>query len=784
MKTLNLKPTHKPVKAYYESLQRFESIGVSHETAVRSAFQSLLEYCGRQFNWILVPEHSMTPLIRGARGVKNKRIVVDGALIDNFQLPHGYWEAKDIHDDLPAEVLHKFATGYPRDNILFQTPHRAILWQNNQRTLDADLTDPTQLIHTLETFCSHRPQEYTEWEEAVSQFKDRVPALGKGLAALIEKERGTNREFTAAFAAFHEKCRQSINPNLSEAAVEEMLIQHLLTERIFRTVFSNSEFTRRNVIAREIETVITALMSHAFSREDFLRSLDPFYIAIERTAASIDDFSQKQSFLNTVYEQFFQGFSVEVADTHGVVYTPQPIVDFMVRSVEEILGTEFDRSLSDSGVHIIDPFVGTGNFIVRTMREIRPTALEEKYTTELHCNEVMLLPYYIASMNIEHEFYEATGDYQPFEGICLVDTFDLAEDRQLPLFALDNTRRVEAQKETPMFVVIGNPPYNVGQINENDNNKNRKYPTMDARVTETYAKDSTASNKNKLSDPYVKAIRWASDRIGEEGVVAFVTNNSFLDAVAFDGMRKHLAADFDAIYILDLSGNVRKNPKLSGTTHNVFGIQVGVSINFFIKRRDNANSQAEIFYARVDEFWRKEDKYRYLDSKEHYRNIEWKSITPGQRYTWLTEGLHAEFETFIPMGTKEAKAAKGEAVDVIFKSYSLGVSTNRDAWVYNFNRNALAENMSGMIDTYNEQVFKWEHRGDRDANVDDFVLSDEAKIKWSRDLKLDLKRGRIAEYAEDKVRKSLYRPFTKSNLFLDRVMNEEVYVFPIHLPYT
>ena len=560
------------------------------------------------------------------------------------------------------------------------------------------------------------------------------------------------------------------------------MIQHLLTERIFRTVFSNSEFTRRNVIAREIETVITALMSHAFSREDFLHSLDPFYVAIERTAASIDDFSQKQSFLNTVYEQFFQGFSVEIADTHGVVYTPQPIVDFMVRSVEEILGAEFNRSLSDSGVHIIDPFVGTGNFIVRTMREIRPTALEDKYQSELHCNEVMLLPYYIASMNIEHEFYEATGDYHPFEGICLVDTFDLAEDRQLPLFALDNTRRVEAQKETPMFVVIGNPPYNVGQINENDNNKNRKYPTMDARVAETYAKDSTASNKNALADPYVKAIRWASDRIGEEGVVAFVTNNSFLDGLAFDGMRKHLTNDFDVIYILDLSGNVRKNPKLSGTTHNVFGIQVGVSINFFIKRRGNANSHAEIFYARVDEIWRKEDKYRYLDSKEHYRNIEWQSIRPDQRYTWLTEGLRAEFETFIPMGTKEAKAAKDEAGDVIFKDYSRGVATSRDAWVYNFKRNALVENMNRLIGTYNAEVDRWKRRENRDASVDDFVVSDDAKIKWSRDLKLDLKRGRIAEYAEDKVRNSLYRPFTKLNLFLDRVMNEEVYVFPSIFP--
>ncbi len=790
MTPLNLKPTHKPVKAYYESLQRFESIGVSHETAVRSAFQTLLEYCGRQFNWILVPEHAMSPLTRGARGVKNKRIVIDGALIDTFQLPHGYWEAKDIHDDLPTEVLGKFEIGYPRDNILFQTPHRAILWQNNQQRLDADLTDPTQLIHTLETFFSHRPQEYTEWEEAVAQFRDRVPALGNGLATLIEQERGANREFTAAFTAFHEKCRQSINPNLSEAAVEEMLIQHLLTERIFQTVFSNSEFTRRNVIAREIETVITALMSHAFSREDFLRSLDPFYIAIERTAATIDDFSQKQGFLNTVYEQFFQGFSVEVADTHGIVYTPQPIVDFIVRSVEEILGAEFNRSLSDSGVHIIDPFVGTGNFIVRTMREIRPTALEDKYRSELHCNEVMLLPYYIASMNIEHEFYEATGAYRPFEGICLVDTFDLAEDRQLPLFAPDNTRRVEAQKETPMFVVIGNPPYNVGQVNENDNNKNRKYPTMDARVAETYARDSQATNKNALADPYVKAIRWASDRIGDEGVIAFVTNSGFLEGVAFDGMRKHLAADFDAIYILDLGGNARKGLKVSDA--NVFGIRVGVSINLFVKTRRSINlppsrergipAPIRVFYYRTDDLWNKKQKFAFLEERGHIGNIEWYPIQPNTRYTWLTEGLHPEFETFIPMGTMEAKKAKGEAVDVIFQIYSNGVKTNRDAWAYNFNRNALAENMRGMIETYNEQVIKWERRAIRDMNVDDFVVSDRAKISWSETLKRNLQKGKTADFLQEKVRLSLYRPFTKSSLYFDRMMTERVYVFPSIFP--
>ena len=792
MPPLNLKPTHKPVRDYYTALNRYAQLGVTHETAVRSAFQFLLESCGRQFDWTLVPEHSMN-------GDQNKRIVVDGALIDGFRLIHGYWEAKDIHDDLPAEIVRKFEKGYPRDNILFQTPHRAILWQNSQQTLNVDLKDRAQLIKVLDTFFAYRPPEYTEWEEAVAQFKDRVPDIGSGLADLIQKERDANPRFVGAFGAFYEKCRQSINPNLSEAAVEEMLIQHLLTERIFRTVFDNPDFTRRNVIANEIEKVIDALTSQSFSRDDFLHSLDPFYAAIERTAETINDFSQKQGFLNTVYEQFFQGFSVEVADTHGVVYTPQPIVDFMVRSVDQILKTEFGdignegvRSVSSPDVHIIDPFVGTGNFIVRVMREIRRTALAKKYATELHCNEVMLLPYYIASMNIEHEFYETTGKYQPFDGICLVDTFELVEDShyyEVSLFTEENTRRVEEQKNTPMFVVIGNPPYNVGQVNENDNNKNREYPTMDARVGNTYAKDSKATLKNKLYDPYVKAIRWASDRIGEEGVVAFVTNNNFLDGVAFDGMRKHLADDFDAIYILDLGGNARKGLKVSDA--NVFGIRVGVSINLFVKTGRAMNCPttngggsvpARIFYYHTDDLWNKKQKFDFLNEYEHIGNIDWQTIQPDTRYTWLTEGLHAEFETFIPMGTKEGKATKSEAVEVIFQTYSNGVKTNRDAWVYNFNRNTLAENMDRIIDTYNEQVFKWERRANRDAKVDDFVVYDDVKIKWSSGLKQKLESRQITEFAAAKIRQSLYRPFTKSNLYFDRMINDRVLLFPSIFP--
>jgi predicted helicase len=578
MQKLTLKPSHKHVKEYYESLRQFKSLNVTHETAVRSAFQNLLEARARQFDWKLVPEW---PVKRS----KARNLRVDGALLDEFRLAHGYWEAKDGADDLPKEVRKKLNLGYPSDNIIFQAPERAILWQDGRQVADEDITEPSALVKVLTRFFEYQPPAYAQWKQAVADFKSELPKLGSALTEQIEKARKSNARFREAFAGFYELCRQSINPNLSEQAVEEMLIQHILTERIFRTVFKNSDFTRRNVIAHEIEKVIDALTAQAFSREEFLRRFDHFYRAIEQTAATIEDFGQKQEFLNSVYEKFFQGFSVKVADTHGIVYTPQPIVNFMVRSVADILRREFGKSLGSRDVHILDPFVGTGNFIVRVMQEMKRTELEHKYKNELHCNEVMLLPYYIASMNIEHEFYELTGTYEPFEGICLVDTFELAEAKQISFFATENTERVERQKRSPITVVIGNPPYNVGQLNENDNNKNRKYRFLDSRVAETYAKDSKATNKNSLSDPYVKAIRWASDRIGDEGIVAFVTNNSFVDNLAFDGMRKHLEKDFEAVYVIDLGGNVRKNPKLSGTTHNVFGIQVGVSVNIFVRKR-------------------------------------------------------------------------------------------------------------------------------------------------------------------------------------------------------
>ena len=781
MPHLNIKPSHKPIKTYYAELQEYDNIGVEHEGAVRTAFQNLLQHYCRQASLILVCE-------RPHYTTENKRIRPDGEVVDTFDLPYGYWEAKDTQDDLYTEASKKFNAGYPSKNIVFQSPTHALLYQHGQLQLDLDITEPRNLVHVLQTFFAYQEENISAWHTAVAEFRETVPELGEKLTALIETERQDNAQFQVAFTNFHQQCQALINPNLSIAAVEEMLIQHLLTERIFRTVFNNPDFTRRNIIAREIENVIDALTSQTFDRNQFLQSLDPFYVAIEQTAATITDFSQKQGFLNTVYEQFFQGFSVKVADTHGIVYTPQPIVDFMVKSVEHILQTEFNRSLSDSGVNIIDPFVGTGNFIVRMMQELDPISLERKYTAdppELQCNEVMLLPYYIASLNIEHEFYTATNRYVPYEGLCLVDTFEVAEARQIPLFTPANTARVEKQKKSEMFVVIGNPPYNMGQINANDNNKNRKYETMDKRVAETYAKDSRATNRNKLYDPYVKAIRWASDRIGEEGVVAFVTNNGFLDGVAFDGMRKHLAQDFTKIYHIDLKGNARtsgeRRRKEGG---NVFDdqIRVGIGISFFVKKAKGTSESTEVWIYSIDDYLKSNEKQRFLIDLVDYTNIPMENVRIDAKHTWLTEDLHTEFDTFIPMGTKQARTETGEAMDVIFKTYSIGVNTSRDAWVYNFNRDMLTQNISRMIQTYNTEVARWAQRTDRNANLDDFVVSDDTVIKWSRNLKRELQRNKVAEYAEHKVRNSLYRPFTRSCLFFDRIMNNDVSYFPCIFP--
>lgn len=765
---LNIKATHKVIKEYYRELNKLKKIGEVNEGAVAPYFANILRHYSKQFNWILIEKYQM-------ESKKESIIYPDGAIVDEFKLLHGIWEAKDTKDKLENEVKKKFEKGYPRENIIFQEPSRIIIWQNGNHVGDYDISNKEKIVEALKIFFEYKPPEFIKWEIAVEEFKNKIPELAESLLKLIEREHKTNKEFKKAFKDFEELCRESINPELSKEAIEEMLIQHLLTERLFRKVFNNPDFRTKNIIAAEIEKVINTLTSKYFDRHEFLKKLNQFYQAIEITASSIDDYTQKQDFMNTVYEKFFQGFSLKVADTHGIVYTPQPVVEFMVNSVEEILQKEFNSSISDENVHILDPFVGTGNFILKIMRTINKTNLEEKYNKELHCNEVMLLPYYIASMNIEHLYYEITGKYEPFEGICLVDTFDLVKSTQhnLEFLSKKNTERIELQKNAPIKVIISNPPYNASQVNENDNNKNRKYPALDKRIHETYTKDSNATLKSKLSDPYIKAIRFASDRIKKNGVIAFISNNSFIKSFTFDGMRKNLENDFNRIYIIDLQGDIRKDSMRDGIPlgekHTVFGksAMVGISITFFIKGEHL--SDHKIYYTTVNFRATRQDKFEFLRREKNCTNIDYKQIKPNENYYWLNEGIKGEFNNFIPIGTNESRKSNKVIVDTIFNDYSLGVSTNRDPVVYDLVETELENRIRGFCYDYNSEVDRYRRISKwKKLNVDQFVRYD--KVKWSSTLKNKLERGKYAEYNDEKIRKALYRPFTNKLIYYDKTL--------------
>jgi predicted helicase len=769
--TLTTPILKKALDRYYKELESYKG-KADYELAVRTAFQNLLAETARHVSWTLIPEQTLPS---GARP--------DGTLRDNY-FARGYWEAKGPDKDLEREIADKIKKGYPLTNTIFENTKRAVLYQNKKRVLiveDMSKANANEVGDLIRQFLTHTEPDIEHFETAVQEFKERIPELAHALLAIIEKEHKENKKFKAAFEAFAQICRSSLDPNISKETLNEMLVQHLLTERLFRTVFDNPDFVSRNVIACEIEKVIQALTSRSFNRRDFLKSLDRFYVAIESAAKGIENWSERQSFLNTVYERFFQGFAVKKADTHGIVYTPQEIVDFMCSSIEEVLQKEFGKSISDQGVQILDPATGTGNFIVNLMRNyIKRRDLKYKYQHDLFCNEIMLLPYYIASLNIEHEYYAKSGEYEPFEGICFADTLELAERQQLSLFVEENTERVKREKEADIMVVIGNPPYNAWQKSENDNNKNRKYPIIDERIKETYVKYSQATNRNALSDAYVKFFRWATDRLEDrDGIVCFVSNNGFLEGFAFDGFRKQLASEFTEIYHLDLGGNARKQGR-----GNVFGIMVGVGMTILVRHRnarEDQRNRATIFYYKADDNHNKAEKLAFLRSASNISNVEWQLLYPDERFTWITENLRTEFEVFLPIGTKEGKASIESLTKTLFWTYTNGVKTNRDNWVYDFQELSLTQKIIRFIDTYNGEVDRWKRIGEP-IEVDDFVLSDDTKIKWSRDLKSDLRRKRYAHFHTEKIRHSLYRPYTKKYYFFDAILSQDIFLHPRFFP--
>ena len=727
------------IKTYLKDLHHLKSQSVVHELGLRGPFQSLLDKAAKKRGWTLVPELSTYS--------GGKRVVPDGTVRDELRLARGWWEAKDTYDDLATEIQKKLKAGYPTRNTIFEDTQCAVLYQDRAEAGEFALGEPVKIADLLNRFFTHNESDEREFQRAMDEFKSRIPDLSQSLREHIVEAHQKNKKFRDAFAAFMTLCRSSLNPELSSEQVDEMLIQHLLTERLMRNLFQNPEFTQRNVIAAQVQGVIEALASSSFSTAEFLRKLDPYYAVIERAGANLSHFTEKQDFLNSVYEQFFQRFSPEIADTHGIVYTPREIVDYMCSSVESALKEEFGYTLASPEVVVLDPCTGTGNFIVNLIERMPGRALAEAYRNRLFANEVMLLPYYVASLNIEHAYYERMRDYEPFPGLCFVDTLDMADAQQGELFTAANTERVHREKKAAITVIIGNPPYNVGQKSENDNNKNRKYRVVDGRIRDTYVADSTATLKTQVYDAYVRFFRWATDRLdGRDGIVCFVSNNSFVDQLAFDGMRKHLLTDFERVDHLDLHGNVRRNPKLSGTTHNVFGIQIGVGITVAVKKRGAAR---RLRYFRVPETWRRQEKLDFLEREE----LCWRTLEPDELHSWLVPEHADEFRCF-------------PSIDAFFDLRSVGVKTNRDDVVYDWDCNRLLNRMRAFISDYNLEVDRYK-REKRECWPQ--------HIRWDGSLKLSLLRGQHAEVDPKYLIRSLYRPFSKRWLYLNRVVVNSVY---------
>jgi predicted helicase len=761
-----IKPSQKPVKDYYATLADLKAKGVTNELGLRTAMQSLMESVAKKRGWALVAEYAIdTP---------NGKKIPDGALLDSFDYRRGLWEAKDPHDDLDVEVINKKKAGYPQKNILFDNTVRGLLIQDDQRVMDVSLENPKDLCALINAWIGYTEPVMETFEQAVDEFSERVPELANGLVEKIKKAHDDNTAFQKAFQRFYGLCQTSLNANISREAVDEMLVQHLLTNRLISSMFSDL-FMQKNVIAQEVQTVIEALTSKYFDLHDFYQNLERFYTAIEAAGHQITDFSEKQHFLDRIYERFFQGYSVETADTHGIVYTPQPIVDFMCNSVEHLLEKDFGLKLWDEGVVILDPCTGTGNFVVNLLRRVPKDRIKDFYRNQIFANEVMLMPYYIAALNIEHAYHEITGEYEPFEGICFVDTLDLAEPRQISLFTQKNADRVEAEKKAAVTVIIGNPPYNAGQVNENDQNRNRKYPTVDTRIKQTYANDSTATLKTKLYDMYVRFFRWATDRLEErDGIVCYVSNNSFVDAQSFDGVRKWLPDEFNLIQHLDIGGNVRVS-SVRGQDSNVFDIRVGVGVTLAARTPSGRNG---LQYCRVGPSRGKESKFTWLRQHPNVSDVDWTTLIPDDRHSWLVPDNADEFRSLLALVPLDVPTHQAEPAS-IFKTHSLGTSTNRDMTVYDFRDNPLLNRIKDAVEAYNYEVWRYAHDTTGVA-IDDFV--DYTKLSWSATLKGHAAAGVVAAFSETVIRNALYRPFVSKRLYFDPVLIDRRCGFPRIFP--
>ncbi|MFB7761518.1 DEAD/DEAH box helicase [Streptomyces xiamenensis] len=625
---------------------------------------------------------------------------------------------------------------------------------------------------------------WEDWAKDIAQIADRHVTRIKAALEIPEK-RATFKEFVA-------ELRATINPGVTDGSAIDMLAQHIVTKPVFDALFKGYAFAEHNPVSKAMQSMLNILDDQGLDAE--AKTLEGFYQSVRVRAEGVDNHEGRQRVIVELYDKFFKTALPKTADALGIVYTPLEVVDFILRATEQTLSKHLGRSLSDEGVQIIDPFVGTGTFPVRLLQSglIKPDDLLRKYTSELHANEIVLLAYYIAAINIEAAFHDLAGsDYQPFEGIVLTDTFQLAEGTA-KLDGMDvlegNSERAKRQRTQDITVVVGNPPYSVGQDSANDDNQNLKYEALDERIQQTYAALSTATNKNSLYDSYIRAIRWASDRIKNEGVVAFVSNGGYIDGNTADGLRKSLTSEFDTIYCYNLRGNQRtagEQSKREGGKIFGSGSRNTVAILILVKGGEGADSTAgcNLYYRDIGNYLSRDDKLRVLTTQD-LKSVEWEGLLPNADGDWINQ-RDERYGEFRALGDK---ATRGDQA-AIFGIYSPGLQTNRDAWVYSYSEEKLGENVESLIDFYNSQRAGFSAHCEttgivnpKPVDAENYIDRDPKQISWSSSLISKLAQGKKITYDASRVVTGMYRPFSQQAVYFDRDLNHRPGKLPLMFP--
>ena len=619
----------------------------------------------------------------------------------------------------------------------------------------------------------------THWEDWANDVAKIANTHIERINTILANPQNTQER--SVFNAFLNELRDDLNNAITENEAVEMLAQHLITKPVFDALFANDNFTQHNPMSQAMQKVVDIFEQKNLATET--KQLNDFYESIQFRVKNIQSPEGKQKIIKELYDSFFNKAFPKMAERLGIVYTPVEVVDFIIRSVEDVLNNEFNASLADKGVQIIDPFTGTGTFITRLLQSgiIPPEKLPLKYH-EIHANEIVLLAYYIAAINIESVYHALLSEhsantqenstyYQPFEGICLTDTFQMYEKEDLIDEILQvNSDRRKRQKALDIQVIIGNPPYSKLQENANDNNTNISYPHLDEKIQSTYAKYGSSNNKNALYDSYIRAIRWASDRIKDNGVIGFITNSSFLDKMVMNGVRKCLQEEFSSIYIIDLKGAIRgkSGDRARKEGQNIFDIMTGVAITILVKNQHSTKSSKINIY-NIGDYLKRIEKKEKLQKLKSINKISilnsWVKVVPDQFNDWINQ-RDPNFDRYMSIGDKKNKSSIS-----IFNNYSNGVATNRDAWNYNSSFYSLENNMFSMIDFYNNEVSRYNNTRDKERkDITTFINTDSTKISWSSSLISKISNLIYAKFDKNKIRVATYRPFNKQFVYFDEMM--------------